>query len=50
MGSFSRTIRLAKDLYASTISARVDRGVLHVTAKKIPVIEPEDDTQEIPIQ
>ena len=50
MGSFSRTIRLAKDLDASTITARVDRGVLHVTAKKVPVIEPEDDTQEIPIQ
>lgn len=49
MGSFSRTIRLAKDVDASTIAAKVDRGVLHVTAQKIPVIEPEDDSMEIPI-
>jgi len=50
MGKFSRTVRLAKDLDASTITAKVDRGVLHVTARKVPVVEPEDDCLEIPIQ
>lgn len=50
MGSFSRTVRLAKDLDASTIAAKVDRGVLHVTARKVPIVEPEDDSMEIPIQ
>jgi HSP20 family molecular chaperone IbpA len=49
MGTFSRTVKLAKDLDASTIVAKVDRGVLHVTAQKFPAVEPVDDSVEISI-
>ena len=41
MGKFSRTLLLAKDLDVKTVTARVDHGVLVVTAKKIAPIEPE---------
>jgi len=49
MGPFSKTIKLAPDVDASTITAKVDRGVLHVTARKVPVVEPEDDSMEITV-
>ncbi len=49
MGQFSRTVKLAKDLDISTIAARVDRGVLHMTARKVPAAEPVDDSVEISI-
>jgi HSP20 family protein len=49
MGKFSRTVKLAKDLDISTIAARVDRGVLHMTARKVPAAEPVDDSVEISI-
>lgn len=50
VGKFSRTLRLAKDLDVETISARVDKGVLVVTAKKIPAVDLSTDSVEISIQ
>ena len=41
MGKFSRTLKLAKDLDVKSVSARVDHGVLVVSAKKVAPLEPE---------
>jgi HSP20 family protein len=49
MGKFSRTVRLAKDADATSIKAKVDKGVLHVTAAKVPKEPPTTDAVEIPI-
>lgn len=41
MGKFSRSLNLAKDLDIKSVTARVDHGVLIVTAKKLAPQEPE---------
>lgn len=49
VGKFSRTLKLSKDLDVATLNARVEKGVLHITAKKIPAVEPSSDVVEVAI-
>lgn len=49
VGKFSRTLRLSKDLDVSTLTARVEKGVLHITAKKIPAVDPSSEVVEVAI-
>jgi HSP20 family molecular chaperone IbpA len=49
VGKFSRTLKLSKDLDVATLTARVEKGVLHITAKKIPAVDPSSDVVEVAI-